>query len=37
MYIRTHEGLGRLPTPMNVVGEYILLGDVTPPSGPITE
>ena len=36
MYIRTHEGLGRLPTPMNVVGEYILLGDVTPPSGPIT-
>jgi hypothetical protein len=42
MYIRTQEGLGRLPTSyiydssINGIGEYILLGDVTPPSGPIT-
>lgn len=42
MYIQTHEGLGRLPTPyfydssINGVGDYKLLGDVSPPSGPIT-
>lgn len=42
MYIRTHEGLGRFPTsyfhdsPMTELGGYMLLGDVTPPSGPIT-
>jgi hypothetical protein len=42
MYLRTHEALGQLPTsyfydsPMNAVGGYTLLSDVTPPSGPIT-
>ena len=42
MYLRTHEALGQLPTsyfydsPMNLVGGYMLLGEVTPPSGPIT-
>ena len=42
MYIRTHEGLGRLPTPYfydslsNDLGRYTFLGEVTPPSGPIT-
>lgn len=42
MYIRTHEGLGRPPTsyfydsPMNELGAYISLSEVTPPSGPIT-
>jgi hypothetical protein len=42
MYIRTQGGLGQLPTtyfydsPMKGVGGYMLLGDVTPPSGPIT-
>jgi len=42
MYIRTHEGLGRLPktyfydSPMKGLGAYMLLGNVTPPSGPIT-
>jgi hypothetical protein len=40
MYIRTNGGLGQLSTPylfgysINGIGEYV--GDVTPPSGPIT-
>ena len=42
MYIQTHEGLGRLPTsyfcgsPINELRRHTLLGEVTPPSGPIT-
>ena len=42
MYIQTHEGLGPLPktyfydSPMKGLGAYMLLGNVTPPSGPIT-